>query len=1115
MKGFWGCCFIFFCCQAFAQTSVEKIKFSKIELHSELSNSRVTSILQDSRGFIWVATEDGLNRFDGYEFKVYRNLPNDTTSLLKNSILNLYEDSRGILWISTSNGGLHTYNIKQDNFERIKEYNFNCEIGVITEDKDYIWIGGVKSHNAFIDRLDKISHQWKRSTLFRSENPTLFISRDAADEFWIGVRNIGFFKWNEKTNSVKKYSADKNNRNTIIHNGVHQIIRDPKGYIWIATEGGVSKFEIATGKFKNYSKALLQNHTAPLVDNTLSLCMDGDYIWIGTENGGLSQLDTRTDNFKNFSNIKNDPSSLPDNSVWVLYKDRQGRIWIGMYSKGLCVIDRMKDKFSELDIPLENDVVNAIWQDSKKRFWVGTENGIAMKDGSNVHYFNHSENNPNSLSSNPILSILEDSKQQMWFGTWAGGLNRFDEVNNRFITYKPDSERINSMSDANVFAIAQLKESGKLLAGTYKGLNILQDEKRGIFTNYRSDKFEYNNYIRTIHEDSEGNVWIGTIEDLALFDPHTQKIVSFNTSMDPNFHSVGGLVNCIVEDKKRRLWVGTNNGLYLIINKKYSKRYTIESGLKNDIVYGILEDNSGNLWLSTAEGISKFNPETNKFKYYDVNDGLLSNEFKANVCFKNDEGQFFFGGKGVNVFYPDSIKDNPYIPPVYITDLKLFNQSVKVGDKDGILTQQISEAFEVSLSPEYNFFTINYVALNYTAPTKNQYAYKLEGFDDTWNYVGDQRSVTFTNLDPGYYIFKVKASNNDGLWNEEGTLLIIRILPPWWETWWFRSLASIIIISVVMGTYKVRVSRITQQNRKLEDIVERRTRELAHQNEELLQIQQQISAQRDLVSEQNMELQYAREIIEKQNDEIILRNETLEAEVEERTRDLVEYNQQLEQFAFISAHNLRAPVARILGLGNVLGIIRNDPNEVNMIIDRIMFTTEELDRVVKDLNTVLELRKDNTSVITRINLADELKLVKINLEKEIEETHTVFEEDFSNAAVVYTLKPYLDSILMNLISNAIKYRNPNIPPVIRIQSQIVQEHICITVSDNGLGMDLPLYRDKLFTLYSRFHSHVEGKGMGLYLVKTQATALGGKIEVESQTGNGTTFKVYIRNQTSA
>ncbi|MBA4054659.1 MAG: hypothetical protein C0490_08105, partial [Marivirga sp.] len=846
------------------------------------------------------------------------------------------------------------------------------------------------------------------------------------------------------------------------------------------------------------------------IDDVLNLCMDGNYLWIGTENGGLCRLNTITNELLTFQSNKNDPESLPHNSIHALYKDRQERIWVGTHSNGIGVIDRLREKFMEVDIPLENNNVKAILLDSKNRLWVGTEGGLIMKSPNGIKQYKHTAAKE-SLQANPVLVIYEDRQQRIWIGTWGGGLNRYDEAHDNFIHYMPDEKRKGSLSDPNVFSISQSGKTQQILVGTYDGLNVLSDERAGTFECIREKQFEFNNYIHTIYEDKKGNIWVGTIEELLQYDPAQKKLNRFETVTHSDSIQVGGLCTSMFEDSQGRLWVGTQKGLHLLIDGTFKKRYTTRDGLRNNMIQAILEDNAGNLWLSTTDGISRFNPGTGIFRNYDMADGLPSNDFKSNACLRYPNGQFLFGGKGITIFNPDSVRDNPFIPGVIITELGIRNERAKPGDFGGILQRQISETSMLTLPPKYNFFSLKYVALNFTATAKNQYAYKLEGFHTDWNYVGDERSVMFTNLDPDTYTFKVKACNNDGLWNEQGATLTIRILPPWWRTWWAKVTGILLLTGGAVSFYRLRIRNIKRLNKMLELQVHKRTEELAQQNEELIQSQEEISAQRDIVSAQNHELQTAREIIEKQNKEIIIRNETLEAEVEERTHDLVEYNQQLEQFAFISAHNLRAPVARILGLGKILSINNNDLKEARMIMDKITVTTEELDRVVKDLNKVLDMRRNSDSVIVPVNIKEEIRLIKINIEKEIQDTKAIFIEDFSKGVTLWTVKPYLDSILLNLVSNAIKYRHPDRNPVIRIYSELKDNYFHLTVQDNGLGMDLELYKDKVFTLYQRFHLHIEGKGMGLFLVKTQLTLMGGKIDVASIPNEGTTFYLSFKH----
>jgi signal transduction histidine kinase len=367
---------------------------------------------------------------------------------------------------------------------------------------------------------------------------------------------------------------------------------------------------------------------------------------------------------------------------------------------------------------------------------------------------------------------------------------------------------------------------------------------------------------------------------------------------------------------------------------------------------------------------------------------------------------------------------------------------------------------------------------------------------------------------------------------------VINITPPWWDTLWFRILAGLTLLVSVPTFYWIRIRNVKKQNKKLEKLVDKRTAELQmanleiHQknqelilreeeiktqnedlssaNIELTSRQEEIVAQRDMLARQNLTLQEAKHIIEKQNREIKLHNETLDMEVKERTQELMEYNQQLEQFAFITAHNLRAPVARILGLGQVLNLPQNSPDEEKMIIKKLSSTTEELDRVIKDVSSILEIRKNHVLAVTKVDLKEELEMIKGGFEGEILNNRACIMEDFLEAPVIYTVKAYLDSILMNLIHNAIKYRSPKRQLCIEVKSREVGEYLCISIKDNGLGIDLDLHQHNLFKLYKRFHFHVEGKGIGLNLVKTEVTSLGGKIEVESKVDIGTTFHIFLK-----
>ncbi|HPH45924.1 MAG TPA: two-component regulator propeller domain-containing protein [Chryseolinea sp.] len=1105
---------------AFSQHITQDAKFRRLAENVQLSNLNITTIAQDSKGFLWVGTLDGLNRFDGYDFKTYRSIENDSTSLVKDRVETIYEDSKGILWISTLNSGLQYYNRSADSFCRIPEFSQRyCQVFRITEDSQHnLWIGGTYNEQAFVAVRDHRTGKWEKFPLFRAAEGIYSISQISEHEFWLGSQSNGLFKWNRKTNVLEQnFLHDPNNPNSLPGNDIREIIHDKNGIMWIAThDGGLCKFNLKNNQFTNFTTA--STGGKPSLPNNTIRCMipDGRQLWIATENGGLSRMDVHTEELTNFLFDKANPNSIINNSIWSIAKDRQGRIWVGSFAKGLCVLDVLEDKIPIYDPSLENDLVNVIFEDSKNRMWIGTEDGLILKDDMGSQRFLFDAKKKNSISSNAIDCIYEDRKHRIWIGVWNGGINRFDENSETFIRYNHEPNRKGSLTDPNVFNITESSQTGELLVSTFGGLNILKDEEAGIFENPFSYPHEGDQFHFTLFEDKDHNIWVGARSGLSIYSLETNQVKHINIQDDTT--KTTDQINCIFEDHNKNLWFGSSGGLHQMISQKKFITYTIKDGLPVDFVQGILEDSNGNLWLGTSKGLSVFNPTTKKIKTFDESDGLLSSELRRKAFLKKKNGQMFVGGKGVNVFYPDSIISNLNKPSVFITDLKIFNQSIKPNAPDGILKHDITETKEIYLNHDHYFITLHYVGINFTSSYKNQYAYKLEGFENNWINVGTQRFATFTNLDPGKYTFRVKASNNDDLWNEEGTSVIIHILPPWWKTWWARSLFALGFIGMVTLTFLIRNRSILKANKELEYAVNQKTKELQKTNlalqkseEEIIEKNKRLTAQSDELATQNEELLQSQEEVSAQRDLVEKQNENLELEVSKRTNELVEYNQQLEQFAFIAAHNLRAPVARILGLGHLLGMLGETPEKKEEIYPKLINTTRELDGVVKDLNTILDFRKNSESHLILVDLTTEVSKIMQTLEREITNTHAVITIDFAQVDSIRTVKPYLESILYNLISNAIKYRDSSRIPAIQIKTEKLENEICLRVADNGLGIDLAAFRDKLFTLYSRFHIHLEGKGLGLYLVKTQITALGGRIEIESEVNKGTTFSVYFKN----
>ncbi|MGC3944725.1 MAG: two-component regulator propeller domain-containing protein [Chryseolinea sp.] len=1095
-------------------------KFRRLSENIQLSNLNITTIREDSKGFLWVGTMDGLNRFDGYDFKIYRNIENDATSLVKNRVEAIYEDSDSVLWVSTLNSGLQYYNRRADSFIRVPEFSQRyCQVFRITEDaQQNLWIGGAFNEQAFVAVRDHKTHKWEKFLLFRAAEGIYSILQISENEFWLGSQSNGLLRWNRKTNIIEKhYLHDPKNPNSLAGNDVRKIVKDKNDNLWVAThDGGLSKFNVKDNQYTNYTVNSSQG--LPSLPNNTIRCMISDEhdLWMATENGGLSRMNMDTGVLTNFLYDKFNPNSIINNSIWSVCKDTQGRIWVGSFAKGLCVLDVLEDKLPIYDQSLKDDLVNIILLDSKNRMWIGTEDGLVLKDQTGSHRFVHDAKIKGSISSNAVNCVFEDKDHRIWVGVWEGGVNRFVEESRTFVRYDHDPNREESLSDPNVFNIAQSSETGEILVSTFGGLNILKNEKKGIFENSFPYPHEGDQFHFTLLEDKDHNIWVGARSGLSIYNLKTKQIRQVNIWDDTV--KTSEQINCIFEDRSGTLWVGSSGGLHQMISFGKFDSYTVKEGLPVDFVQGMLEDAQGNLWLGTSKGLSMFNPKTKQFKTYDESDGLLSNELRRKAFLKMKDGRMLVGGKGVNSFYPDSIASNPNKPFVYITDLKIFNRSIKPNADDGILKNDITESKEIYLNHDQLFFTIHYVGINFTSSYKNQYAYKLEGFDANWVNVGTQRFATFTNLDPGKYTFRVRASNNDGLWNEEGTSIIIHIMPPWWKTWWARTIYVLAAAGIAILIFFLRTRSILIANRELEDAVNQKTDELQKTNlalrkseEEIIEKNKRLTAQSDELAAQNEELLLSQEEVSKQRDLVETQNANLEMEVAKRTNELVDYNQQLQQFAFIAAHNLRAPVARILGLGQILGMLENTPEKKNEIYPKLIQTATELDGVVKDLNTILDSRKNSELHVTDVDLATEVTKILSTLEREVTNSNANITTDFEQADSIRTVKPYLESILYNLISNAIKYRDPMRPPAIDVRTMKLENEICLIVTDNGLGIDLASHRDKLFTLYSRFHIHLEGKGLGLYLVKTQITALGGRIEIESEVGKGSTFKVYFKS----
>jgi len=844
---------LFLLCTFSAGAQRKQIRFDNIDINNGLSQSSVNDIIQDEKGFIWIATQGGLNKYDGENFTIFKKDPKDNQSLSNNFINAIYDDKKGNIWIGTNGGGINKFDKHTQKFTR---YNTGEQNRIVLDveggNEGIIWYacsgGGL---NSLDPKTGKSQNYLNQGMDAKNVQIIFFTSKN---EMLVGTAGNGLYRYDQKN---KTFS---NIEHPLVDDVIWSLAEDNNGQIWVGTNDGLLRMRpVGNGKYEikkfthTKERFSLSNNTVRYVYVT-----NKNMLLVGITDGGFDMMDIEAGNekFYNYSHNEFINYSLSDNLVQCLFEDKTGSIWIGT-NNGVSHFDPLKQVFdhitSERDNPnsLNDRNVWCIYEDKEGFLWVGTRQGLNRVDRRNnvVNRYNHTGSNKNTLNNNSVMSVYVDKDKTVWVGA-VDGLYKLKTTNDfRTASFVPVPFRRgnNAFSDNRIYRIFE-DADGFLWVGSKEGLSRIE-KKSGeylFFQNIPEDKSSLPaNTVRFIFQDKKGEIWIACdgagLVKVVSEKKNEQERVSFKSyekELKTESEDADLLVTAIWEEADGKFWLSTyGNGLILFdpVSGRVKKTYTEKDGLSNNGIYGITGDGKGNLWMTTNHGLNKFNEQTKKFHVYLEKDGLQSNEFNIGAVYRSASGELFFGGiNGLNAFYPDQLKINTIPPEVVITDVLLFNKSLEIGG-DNKLKEHVSYTKEITLSYRENSITIDFAALHFSNPSNNQYRYIMEGLEDEYFESGTLSKAFFNKIPHGTYTFKVYASNSDDVWSKEPATLIIHIQPPFWHTWWFRITMGILLLGGFIGFNKWRIYSINKQRLNLAKQVRERTREVVEQSAKIEQ----------------------------------------------------------------------------------------------------------------------------------------------------------------------------------------------------------------------------------------------------------------------------------------
>jgi signal transduction histidine kinase/ligand-binding sensor domain-containing protein/DNA-binding response OmpR family regulator len=1062
----------------------DQFRFSRLNINHGLSHNYISSFLKDSRGFVWVGTSSGLNRFDGYSVRVFRNDLRDTATISNNFINSMFEDPDGRIWVYSTTGttDINIFDPTTEQFSHrsqpfLKKYGIP-EGGITDIFKDSggaFWFTHQQGLFRYSPRFGTSmpARHLPAGEAITTATSISHVTEGTQGNIWIILKNGTVQRMNSeslKVETVSTYLRDLYRKN----DSEFKLVADNDGDLWIFCSNsnyGVIFYSVATGEFKHINE---DSRNIRLNNNIVrGIAQDNlGHIWIATDHGGLNIIDKEKQNIRYQLHNPSDEKSLAQNSINCMYKDRDGIIWLGSFKQGVSYYHESIVRFplfrhepTDPSSPGYSDI-NCFVEDEKKNIWMGANGGgLLYWDRSKDTYkrYNHSINDPSSLSSDVIVSMAKDNNQALWIGTYYGGLNKFD--GKTFTHYSHDPLNPQSLGDESVWEVLE-DSRGNLWVGTLQGGLDMFDRAANVFLHYRNGDMNSirTNYVTVLEEDSKGNLWVGTGFGIDVLERETGRFVHYSNEPTNSSSLSNNSILWILEDSRNLIWVGTLEGLNMFDPvKKTFTAFRTEDGLPHNTILTILEANDKNLWVSTPNGISNLiiSPIGDKVKYtfrnYDESDGLQGKQFNDNSALRTTDGQLIFGGvNGFNMFRPEDIPQNTVKPHIILSDFQITNKSVRPGEMiDGkvILPKAINMTEDIELDHKHNAFSIGFAALSYIHPEKSQYQYILEGSDKEWvTTSGLSRRATYTNLDPGTYTFRVTASNNDGIWSDHALSLRITILPPFWKT----STAFVLYVFTVLGILLL-TRRLIQQRERMKFAIEQERREAQRMHElDLMKIKFFTNVSHEFRTPLTLILTPLEKMLKSSSDDqkgqlqLIHRN----------ARRLLNLINQLLDFRKLEVQEIKFNPSE----GDVIGFIRETGHS---------FT---------DLS--------------------EKKNIGFSFHSSIDSLEMIFDQD------------KLEKILFNLLSNAFKFtpENGNVSLELDVKNDGDARWLTIRVKDTGIGIP-PENKEKIFDHF--FQNDVprsmvnQGTGIGLSIVKEFVKAFGGNVRVESEPNKGSTFIVEL------